>query len=58
MRKTARAIRAYNSICSKFSMKTKNQPIRNLIEDILEKDSKESYFIQLCDFVSYFTHLY
>ena len=39
-------------------MKTKNKPIRNLIEDILEKDSKESYFIQLCDFVSYFTHLY
>ena len=58
MRKTARAIRAYNPIYSKFSMKTKNQPIRNLIEDILEKDSKESYFIQLCDFISYFTHLY
>lgn len=29
-----------------------------MIEDILEKDSKESYFIQICDFVSYFTHLY
>lgn len=32
--------------------------IKGLIEDILEKDSKESYFIQLCDFVSYFVHLY
>ena len=30
----------------------------NLIEDILEKDSQESYFIQICDFISYFVHLY
>lgn len=29
-----------------------------MIEDILEKDSKESYFIQVCDFISYFVHLY
>lgn len=58
MRKTARAIRAYNPIQSKYDYSYKNQPIRNLIEDILEKDSKESYFIQTCDFVSYFVHLY
>lgn len=58
MRKTARGIRAYNPIHSKFSTQIKNQPIKNLIEDILEKDSKESYFIQICDFISYFTHLY
>ena len=58
MRKTARGIRAYNPIHSKFSSQIKNQPIKNLIEDILEKDSKESYFIQICDFISYFTHLY
>lgn len=58
MRKTARSIRAYNPIYSKFSMQIKNQPILNLIEDILEKDSKESHFIQICDFISYFTHLY
>lgn len=58
MRKTARAIRAYNPIQSKYSFEYKNQPIKNLIEDILEKDSKESYFIQICDFVSYFVHLY
>lgn len=37
---------------------TKNQPILGLIEDILEKDSEESYFIQICDFISYFVHLY
>lgn len=57
MRKTARGIRAYNPIHSKFSTEIKNQPVKNLIEDILEKDSRE-YFIQICDFVSYFTHLY
>lgn len=58
MRKTARAIRAYNPIQSKYSYNFSNQPINNLIEDILEKDSQESYFIQVCDFVSYITHLY
>lgn len=58
MRSTARAIRAYNPIQSKYSYTYSNQPITNLIEDILEKDSRESYFIQVCDFVSYFVHLY
>lgn len=58
MRKTARAIRAYNPIQSHFYSDAKNQPITGLIEDILEKDSAESYFIQICDFVSYFVHLY
>lgn len=58
MRSTARAIRAYNPIQSKYSFEYMNQPIQYLIEDILEKDSEESYFIQICDFVSYFVHLY
>lgn len=58
MRATARAIRVYNPIPSKFEYGTINQPIRNMLEDILEKDSSESYFIQICDFVSYFVHLY
>lgn len=57
MRKTARAIRAYNPIHSNFGGYI-NRPIKSLIEDILEKDSKESYFIQICDFVSFFVHLY
>lgn len=57
MRKTARAIRAFNPIHSNFGGYI-NRPIKNLIEDILEKDSKESYFIQICDFVSYFVNLY
>ena len=29
-----------------------------MIEDVLDKDSKESHFIQICDFISYFAHLY
>ena len=59
MRKTARSIRAYNPIKSKFnSSVTRNQPIQNMIEDILDKDSKESIFIQVCDFISYFVHMH
>lgn len=58
MRKTARAIRVYNPIHSKFGNTFTNRPIKNMIEDILEKDSKESSFIQICDFISYFTHLW
>lgn len=58
MRSTARAIRAYNPIQSKFTYKMVNQPVVNLIEDILEKNSKESHFIQICDFVSFFVYLY
>lgn len=58
MRKTARAIRAYNPIHSKYNNSYSNKPIRNLFEDILEKNSKESYFIQICDFISYMVHLY
>lgn len=58
MRKTARAIRSYNPIQSKYSFEFNNQPINNLLEDILEKESHESYFIQMCDFISYFVHLY
>ena len=58
MRKTARAIRAFNPIQSKYSHGFVNQPIMNMIEDIMEKNSSESYFIQICDFVSFFIHLY
>lgn len=57
MRKTARAIRAFNPIHSQFGGFI-NQPIKNMTEDILEKNSKESYFIQICDFISYFVHLH
>lgn len=58
MSHTARKIRAFNPIPSMFGTEYRNQPIKNMVEDILEKDSKESYFIQSCDFISYFAHLY
>jgi len=59
MKKTTRAIRNYNPITSKFNFETySNAPIKNMIEDILEKDSIESYFIQVSDFVSYIVNLY
>lgn len=58
MKKTARAIRNFNPIISHFDSTYYNNPIKNMIEDILEKDSKESYFIQVCDFISYVINLY
>ena len=58
MRRTAREIRAFNPIPSQFTPDYRNNPVKNLIEDVLEKNSEESYFIQVCDFVSYFVHLY
>ncbi len=57
MRKTAREIRAFNPIQSHYGG-YQNNPIRGLIEDIMSKESTESYFIQVCDFVSFFTDLY
>lgn len=57
MKRTARAIRNFNPISSHFSSYY-NAPIKNLIEDILEKDSNDSYFIQISDFISYVINLY
>lgn len=58
MNHAARKIRSFNPIPSMFGENYRNQPIKNMVEDILEKDSQESYFIQTCDFISYFAHLY
>lgn len=58
MNRAARKIRSFNPIPSMFGEDYRNQPIKNMVEDILEKDSQESYFIQICDFISYFAHLY
>ena len=57
MRRTAREIRAYNPIQSHFGG-FQNVPIKGLIEDIMSKESTESYFIQICDYISFFTDLY
>ncbi len=57
MRRTAREIRAYNPIQSHFGG-FQNIPIKGLVEDIMSKESTESYFIQICDFISFFSDLY
>lgn len=57
MRRTAREIRAYNPIQSHFGG-YHNVPIKGLVEDIMSKESTESYFIQICDFISFFADLY
>lgn len=58
MRKTTRRIQRINYIPSKFYPGTYRKEIKGLIEDPLQKDSKESYFIQLADLVAYIVYLY
>ena len=58
MRRTTRRIQRINFIPSKFGGQIYRKDIKTLIEDPLPKDSKESYFIQLADLVSYIVHLY
>lgn len=58
MRKTTRRIQKVNFIPSKIAGGTSyRQEIDLLLEDPLPKDSKQSYFIQFSDFVSYFAYL-
>jgi len=58
MRKTTRAVQRINYIPSQFGPVPIRKEIQSLIEDPLPKDSKESYFIQLADLISYVIYLY
>jgi hypothetical protein len=58
MRRTTRRIQRVNYIPSKFSQSPYRREIKTLIEDPLPKDSKESYFIQLCDHVACIVYLH
>ncbi len=58
MNRTARKLRKIAFLPSMFTGSLGNQPIRLFIEDIFEKSSTESYFIQLCDCVARIVNLY
>lgn len=58
MRRTSRRIQIVNYIPSKFGPEPYRREIELLIEDPLPKDSKESYYIQLSDFVAHVVYLY
>jgi len=58
MRATTRTIQRINYIPSKFGPTAYRREIKSLIEDPLPKESKESYFVQFADLISYVVYLY
>ena len=58
MRKIARSICAYNQVPTESFAQIINKPIKSMIEDIIGKDSSDSYFIQIADCISYVVNLY
>jgi len=58
MRRTTRRIQRINYIPSRYEAGPYRREITALIEDPIQKDSTESYFIQLADFVSFVIYLY
>jgi len=58
MRSIARKMQRINFIPSMFSQKNYRQEISLMIEDVLEKDSQESYFIQIADVIAFMTSQY
>jgi len=58
MRKTTRKIQKINFIPSQFNLSAYRNEIKLMIEDPLPKQSQESYWIQIVDFLSYIVYLY
>lgn len=58
MTRISRSIQKINFIPSNFSSSSYRDEIKYLIEDPLPKNSQNSYFIQICDLISYISNLY
>lgn len=58
MRKISRRIQKINFIPSQFNPSAYRNEIKLMIEDPLPKQSNESYWIQIVDFLSYIVYLY
>lgn len=58
MRQITRKIQKFNYVPSLYTKSNYRNEIKRLIEDPLPKNSGESYFIQIADFISYFINLY
>lgn len=58
MRSTARRMQRMNFIPSKFGPSKYRREIATLIEDPLPKNSRDSYFIQVCDLTGFIVYLY
>jgi len=58
LRNLHRKMRRYNPVPSKYTVASRNLPIKLIIEDPVFRDSKHSYFIQIVDIISYFTAQY
>jgi len=58
MRGTTRRIQRINYIPSRFGSEPYRREITALIEDPIQKDSTESYFIQLADYISFVVYQY
>jgi len=58
MRSTTRRIQKINYIPSRYGTEPYRREISALIEDPLQKDSKESYFIQVADYLAFVVYQY
>jgi hypothetical protein len=58
IRSTSRRMQRVNFIPSKFGPKPYQQPIATLIEDPLPKDSKDSFYIQVCDLIAFVVYVH
>jgi hypothetical protein len=58
MRKTTRKVQRINYIPSRFGPYSYRREIERMIEDPLPKDSRESYFIQSADLITYLVYLH